>query len=262
MEATTRRGLAWLLAMQNGDGGWGAFDHNNDRRFLCQIPFADHNAMIDPSTADVTARVVECLGRYGWPATPPSGDRARGTIPSARSDRRWFLVWALGSELRVWDKRRAASARNGCVERAGLLSACGRMAPRGAKFRWRIWRINRFLLRSRSKGHRRQHGVSDRMGPDWITRGRRAGGPGHRPRAVKHLVEQQRANGSWAESEFYRHGVSVRLLPEISTLYRNYFPLYACSRDTAIMTRRAKSCSSRGLRSAAPGIRATTGLGE
>src|SRR5258708_1442204 len=76
MESAIRRGLDWRLAMQNRDGGWGAFDHNNDRQFLCQIPFADHNAMIDPSTADVTARVVECLGRYGWPATHPVIERA------------------------------------------------------------------------------------------------------------------------------------------------------------------------------------------
>ena len=75
MEAAVRRGIAWLLGMQNRDGGWGAFDHNNDRQFLTKIPFADHNAMIDPSTADVTARVVECLGRYGWPRDA-SGDPA------------------------------------------------------------------------------------------------------------------------------------------------------------------------------------------
>ncbi len=49
MEAAVRRGMQWLLSMQNRDGGWGAFDRDNDRRFLCNIPFADHNAMIDPS---------------------------------------------------------------------------------------------------------------------------------------------------------------------------------------------------------------------
>jgi len=58
MEGAIRRGVQWLLSMQNRDGGWGAFDRDNDRKFLCNIPFADHNAMIDPSTADVTARVV------------------------------------------------------------------------------------------------------------------------------------------------------------------------------------------------------------
>src|SRR5580692_1934170 len=76
LESAARRGIDWLLGMPNRDGGWGAFDHNNDRRFLTQIPFADHNAMLDPSSADVTARVLECLGRYGWPATDPVIQRA------------------------------------------------------------------------------------------------------------------------------------------------------------------------------------------
>ncbi len=57
-----RRGEAWLLAMQNKDGGWGAFDRDNDREFLRYVPLADHNAMIDPSTPDLTGRVLEALG--------------------------------------------------------------------------------------------------------------------------------------------------------------------------------------------------------
>ncbi len=65
LEAAARRGVNWLVSMQNRDGGWGAFDKNNDRHFLTHIPFADHNAMIDPSSADVTARVLECLRRNG-----------------------------------------------------------------------------------------------------------------------------------------------------------------------------------------------------
>ena len=76
LEAAARRGVNWLVSMQNRDGGWGAFDKNNDRGFLTQIPFADHNAMIDPSSADVTARVLECLGRNGWSASHPVAQRA------------------------------------------------------------------------------------------------------------------------------------------------------------------------------------------
>ena len=65
------------------DGGWGAFDHENNLQFLNNIPFADHNAMLDPSTADVTARAIECLGQMGWSATHPvveRGGRFCGTI--------------------------------------------------------------------------------------------------------------------------------------------------------------------------------------
>ena len=85
LRAAVRRGLAWLLSMQNGDGGWGAFDHENNLQFLNHIPFADHNAMLDPSTADVTARAIECLGQMGWPSTHPVIERARAFLRANRS---------------------------------------------------------------------------------------------------------------------------------------------------------------------------------
>ena len=85
LRGAIRRGLAWLVSMQNSDGGWGAFDHENNLQFLNHIPFADHNAMLDPSTADVTARVLECLGQFGWSANHPVVDRARA-FHQARSD--------------------------------------------------------------------------------------------------------------------------------------------------------------------------------
>jgi squalene cyclase len=59
MIGALRRGVNWLKAMQSKDGGWGAFDADNTREVLTKVPFADHNAMIDPSTADITARVLE-----------------------------------------------------------------------------------------------------------------------------------------------------------------------------------------------------------
>ena len=62
-------GRAWVVAMQGRDGGWGAFDADNDHHYLNHIPFADHGALLDPSTADVTARCVSFLAQLG-PASP------------------------------------------------------------------------------------------------------------------------------------------------------------------------------------------------
>src|SRR5215813_13267598 len=76
LKQAIQRGMAWMVSMQNKDGGWGAFDRDNDRAFLNHIPFADHNAMLDPSSPDVTARVVECLGRFGWTVSEPRIRRA------------------------------------------------------------------------------------------------------------------------------------------------------------------------------------------
>src|SRR5262249_54557593 len=74
--AATERAVRWLLAMQNRDGGWAAFDRDIDREVLTRVPFADHNAMLDPSCPDITARVLEALGHYGYRVGHPQVDRA------------------------------------------------------------------------------------------------------------------------------------------------------------------------------------------
>ena len=76
VEAATKRGVDWLLAMQNRDGGWAAYDVDIDNQVLTKLPFADHNAMLDPSCADITARVLELLGTLGHRADHPSVHRA------------------------------------------------------------------------------------------------------------------------------------------------------------------------------------------
>src|SRR6185503_8190312 len=71
-----QRALHWLLAMQNRDGGWAAFDRDINRDLLTKVPFADHNAMLDPSCPDITARVLEALGHFGFRAGHPQVERA------------------------------------------------------------------------------------------------------------------------------------------------------------------------------------------
>jgi squalene-hopene/tetraprenyl-beta-curcumene cyclase len=65
---TLERAVRWLIAMQSKDGGWAAFDADNNWEFLNQVPFADHNAMLDPSCADITGRVLEALAANGIPS--------------------------------------------------------------------------------------------------------------------------------------------------------------------------------------------------
>ena len=97
------RGLKWMLAMQNKDGGWGAFDRNNDRQFLCYVPFADHNAMIDPSTPDLTGRVLECLGKLGRRVGDPVVDRAVAYLRQTQeADGSWFGRWGVNYIYGTW----------------------------------------------------------------------------------------------------------------------------------------------------------------
>ncbi len=64
--ATRQRALDWLFAMQSKDGGWAAFDVDNNWGILTHVPFADHNAMLDPTCADITGRTLEALAAQGY----------------------------------------------------------------------------------------------------------------------------------------------------------------------------------------------------
>jgi squalene-hopene/tetraprenyl-beta-curcumene cyclase len=95
-------GMKWLVSMQNRDGGWGAFDRDNDRAILNHIPFADHNAMLDPSSPDVTARVVECLGLNGSTTSDPRVEKAidyllREQYPNGPWYGRWGVNYVYGT---------------------------------------------------------------------------------------------------------------------------------------------------------------------
>jgi squalene-hopene/tetraprenyl-beta-curcumene cyclase len=101
--AATERGRRWVLAMQNKDGGWGAFDRDNDADWLCHVPFADHNAMIDPSNPDITARVLEALAGTGMEADDPTICKAIRYIRSTQeTDGSWFGRWGVNYIYGTW----------------------------------------------------------------------------------------------------------------------------------------------------------------
>src|SRR2546428_3851417 len=91
-----QRGLQWLLSMQCDDGGWGAFDVNNNKAILNKIPFADHESMLDPSTSDVTGRALELLGLIGFPRTHRRVRKAlRFVQNNQESDGAWYGRWGV-----------------------------------------------------------------------------------------------------------------------------------------------------------------------
>ncbi|HET7101716.1 MAG TPA: squalene--hopene cyclase, partial [Terriglobia bacterium] len=96
MEQAVQKGAEWVRSMQNRDGGWGAFDKNNDCTWLTRVPFADHNAMIDPSSPDLTARALECLGRFGYTASHPAVRRAVEYLRREQtSEGAWYGRWGV-----------------------------------------------------------------------------------------------------------------------------------------------------------------------
>ena len=86
--------------MQNRDGGWAAYDVDIDNQVLTKLPFADHNAMLDPSCADITARVLELLGTVGYRDDHPS-IAPRPGLPVGHPGAGGLLVWPLGGQLHL-----------------------------------------------------------------------------------------------------------------------------------------------------------------
>ncbi|MEA2631400.1 MAG: squalene-hopene/tetraprenyl-beta-curcumene cyclase, partial [Chloroflexota bacterium] len=103
VEAATRRGVNWLLAMQNRDGGWAAYDVDIDNEVLTKVPFADHNAMLDPSCADITARVLELLGTLGYRADHPAVARALAYLWRTQEPQGcWYGRWGVNYIYGTW----------------------------------------------------------------------------------------------------------------------------------------------------------------
>jgi len=227
MEAATRRGVQWLLSMQNRDGGWAAFDRDNDSKFLCNIPFADHNAMIDPSTADVTARVMECLGRFGWPAEHPAMQRGlQFLLRDQCDDGSWFGRWGVNYVYGTSGVLRALetfslNAKDYCKRAVNWLKSVQK--PDGSFGE---------SLRSYDEPRTKGQGVSTASQTAWGLIGLLAAGDPGDPaiaKAAAYLVHQQNEDGSWSESEFTGTGFPCVFYLKYH-LYRNSFPVYALAR--------------------------------
>jgi squalene-hopene/tetraprenyl-beta-curcumene cyclase len=94
--ACERRALNWLLAMQGRDGGWAAFDVDNNWEILTHVPFADHNAMLDPTCADITGRVLEGLAACGLGRDHQAIQKGIGyLVRTQTADGSWYGRWGV-----------------------------------------------------------------------------------------------------------------------------------------------------------------------
>ncbi len=218
------RALKWMLAMQSKDGGWAAFDADNNWQFLSQVPFADHNAMLDPSCADITGRVLEALCAHDLDRNHRAVRRGidylvRTQEPDGSWYGRWGVAYIYGTCFALRGLRAAGEDdREVHVLRAGewlrsIQNADGGWGESCASY------DNGVFTPAESTPSQTA----------WAVLGLLAGGDTTSQsvhKGVEYLLRTQRSNGSWHEELATGTG-----FPKVFYLnyhlYRLYFPLLA-----------------------------------
>ena len=213
-------GRQWMLAMQNRDGGWGAFDRNNNREFLCHVPFADHNAMIDPSTPDLAGRVLEALGQLGHRRGEPAVDRAIDYIRREQyADGSWFGRWGVNYIYGTWQAITGLVAVGVPTDDPAIVSAadwlvvhqqaCGGWGESADSY---------------ESPHLRGQGTPTASQTAWAILGLLAAGMERHAavaRGIRYLTAMQNDDGTWDEAEFTGTG-----FPRVFYLRYHYYPIY------------------------------------
>jgi squalene-hopene/tetraprenyl-beta-curcumene cyclase len=217
--AAIGRGRRWIEALQNTDGGWGAFDRDNNSEFLCKVPFADHNAMIDPSSPDLAGRVLEAFGKTGLRVGHPGVDRACAYLRRMQeADGCWYGRWGVNYIYGTWQALQGlravgVPAHDPAIERAAhWLESC-QQADGG-------WGETPESYADRSLAGTGSVTPSQTA---WAVCGLVAAGRKDSAavrRGVAWLVDRQEADGSWEEREFTGTG-----FPEVFYLKYHHYPI-------------------------------------
>ena len=222
------RARAWIIGMQSKNGGWGAFDADNNHDFLNHIPFADHGALLDPPTADVTARCVSFLAQLGHAEDLPVISRA---LDFLRSDQEkegcWFGRWGTNYIYGTWSVLCALNAAGVPQDDPMVAKAVSwllaRQRPEGG------WGEDCASFEGAPKGEYDQSLPSQTA---WAVLGLMAAGQTDHPavaRGIDWLQTMQKDDGEWDELPYNAVG-----FPKVFYLryhgYRLFFPLLAMAR--------------------------------
>ena len=219
------RGLKWMLAFQCKDGGWAAFDKDCTKNILEKVPFADHNAMLDPECADITARILELLGYENFSLTNPQVKAALEYVRKQQeADGSWYGRWGVNYIYGTWQVLRGLRAMNVDMNQPWLLKARDWLeSVQHVDGGWGE-RCNTYddpVFKGR--------GPSTASQTAWAVMGLCAFGDPERPsvkRGIEYLIRTQNADGSWTEAETTGTG-----FPKVFYLkydmYRNAWPLLA-----------------------------------
>ncbi len=220
-----QRAIRWIWAMQCKNGGWASFDKDNTKMIFQHIPFADHNAMLDPPTVDITGRILEMLANYGIPNSDRRVQRAIQFIYREQEpDGSWFGRWGVNylygtflvlrglEAMGVWNHepqiqqaaewiRMVQNADGGWGERCASYDDPSLRGVGPSTASQTAWAILGLL----AAGDTRSDSVA---------------------KGIRWLLQQQNPDGSWNEEEYTGTGFP-RVFYLAYHMYRNYFPLLA-----------------------------------
>jgi squalene-hopene/tetraprenyl-beta-curcumene cyclase len=237
-KATMQRGVEWMATMQCKAGGWAAFDIDNDQDWLNDLPYGDLRAMIDPNTADVTARVLEMLGSCHLSMEPERIERALAYLEKEQeSDGSWFGRWGV----------------NYLYGTSGVISALAVIDP--VRYQDRLTKAIAWIescqnpdggwgetCESYKDSSLKGQGISTASQTAWALIGLLDGGnaTGLFSQAaiadgINYLISTQKSDGSWDETEFTGTGFPCHFYIRYH-MYRQYFPLIALVRYERLLT--------------------------
>ncbi len=235
-QAAINRTLNWIASMQCKPGGWAAFDVDNDQEWLNAVPYGDLKAMIDPNTADVTARVLEMLGACNLSIDDRSLERAIAYLMDEQETPGcWFGRWGV----------------NYIYGTSGVISALALIDPQRHKLsieRGATWLVK---CQNRDGGwgetcssyddpSLKGQGTSTASQTAWALIGLIAAGEATGEfardtidRGIAYLLTTQKPDGTWYEAEFTGTGFPCHFYLKYH-LYQQYFPLIALGRYQAL----------------------------
>jgi squalene-hopene/tetraprenyl-beta-curcumene cyclase len=219
------RAVRWLLGMQNRDGGWGAFDIDNRHLYLNDIPFADHGALLDPSTVDVTARCVETLAMLGHDRSyPPIARALKFLRREQETSGAWYGRWGVNYIYGTWSVLAALNMLGEDPSQPYIQRAINWMVScQNSDGGWGE------SCASYDDPSRGGQGGSTASQTAWALLGLMAAGQGESrsvQQGIQYLLKRQSSRGDWEEDPYTGTG-----FPRVFYLryhgYRRYFPLWA-----------------------------------
>ena len=232
------RAVEWVVGMQSANGGWGAFDADNEHYYLNYIPFADHGALLDPPTADVSARCVSMLAQIGMKRGTPALDRGIAYLwDEQEDDGSWYGRWGTNYIYGTWSVLSALNAAGEDHGHPGFAKAVEYLvSTQRADGGWGEDGISYY------DGHHGEAPSSTASQTAWAVLGLMAAGQVDHPatqRGIEYLMRTRQETGLWHEDTYTAVG-----FPRVFYLryhgYRAYFPLMALARYRNLTTGNSK----------------------